>query len=46
MDANKVVLVTDANRGPGFEVGRELAVMWHRVLLDCRDLRIRELIDW
>ncbi len=46
MDATKMVLVTDANRGPGLEAGRELAVMWCRILLDCRDLRIRELIDW
>ena len=46
MDAAKVVLVTGSNRGMGIETCRELAAMGDCVLLGCRDLRKRELIDW
>jgi len=46
MNTAKVVLVTASNRGMGLETCRELAAMGHRVLLGCRDLRKRELIDW
>jgi len=46
MDITKAVLVTGGNRGMVLETCRELAAMGHRVLLGCRDLRKRELIDW
>jgi NAD(P)-dependent dehydrogenase (short-subunit alcohol dehydrogenase family) len=46
MDITKAVLVTGGNSGLGLETCRELALMGHRVLVGCCDLRKRELINW
>jgi len=39
MDANKIALVTGANKGLGFEISRQLAKQGIHVLIGCRDAK-------